>query len=59
MIVHSYPVNDRMPHNTDSPDCKCNPRIIHVKNGMIVAHNSFDGREFREMGEAYSEANKN
>lgn len=46
---HVYPVNDRLPHNTENNACMCNPTIEVQPNGnKVVTHNSWDGREYKE-----------
>jgi hypothetical protein len=45
--VHVYPLHDIAPHNTDSAVCPCNPRT----EDNVVIHNSFDGREKREIND--------
>lgn len=46
---HVYPVNDKLPHNTDSDACICNPTIEVQKNkNRVITHNSWDGRELKE-----------
>ena len=46
-IVHVLPVDDLKPHE-ESSTCKCEPRIEIVEGGMLVVHNSWDGREWVE-----------
>lgn len=47
-MIHVYPVNDTVEHDTESISCWCKPRI--EENGQLVIHNSFDGREdFEEI----------
>ncbi len=49
MIVHVYPVNDTYPHTTGDKRCACKPRITQVEGGgIVVCHNSYDGREILE-----------
>lgn len=47
---HVYPVNDLLPHNTESMYCECNPKLERNENddGWIIVHNAWDGRETRE-----------
>lgn len=52
-IVHTYPVNDVVEHDTDGGDCICGPTTEAVfrddgSNGWQVIHHSLDGREQRE-----------
>ena len=42
-MIHVYPINDLIPHNTESNDCVCNP-TIDVENGIVI-HDSMDRRE--------------
>lgn len=44
---HVLPVNDIKPHN-ESMFCECAPKTIKDKNGFVIVHNSFDGREYDE-----------
>lgn len=46
--VHVIPVDDIYPHKEDGFDCHCSPRL--EEKGLIVVHNSFDGRELIEDG---------
>lgn len=49
-----YPVDDLQEHNTDGEDgknCHCKPRIEEVDDGLLIIHNSFDGRELWEKFE--------
>ena len=39
--THFYPVNDFREHNTETPECWCNPRI---EDDMVI-HNALDQRE--------------
>ncbi len=48
MTVHTYPTNDHYPHSTNGTPCACKPRIVHVDGGIVIVHNSFDGREILE-----------
>lgn len=43
---HIYPVNDIVPHDTESKECVCGPEIDW--NNQLVVHHSLDGREKRE-----------
>lgn len=51
---HVIPLNDRKVH-VDSETCHCKPRKQQEPNGVIVIHNSYDGREFYEDAEAFNE----
>lgn len=50
-VVHVYPVADLQEHVTDSlgyPWCGCAPRVSYEGEGILVVHNSYDGRELVE-----------
>jgi hypothetical protein len=47
MTMNILPVNDIEEHE-ESTTCKCQPKVEIVEGEMIVIHNSFDGREFKE-----------
>jgi hypothetical protein len=47
--IHVYPIEDLMEHTTDSADCPCDPRVEVDGARLIVIHNSYDGRESREI----------
>ena len=49
MVIHVLPVNDLEPHDEEGTTCKCEPRVEFVEGGMLVVHNSFDGREMIEQ----------
>ena len=42
-MIHIYPINDVIEHNTDSEECLCNPDI-DVEHGLVI-HTAIDGRE--------------
>ncbi len=44
-IYHIVPTNDLKPHS-DHRACKCQP--TPSEDGLLIIHNSFDGREFFE-----------
>lgn len=46
-MYNILPINDIENHTEDST-CKCNPKVIFESGEMIIIHNSFDGREFKE-----------
>lgn len=46
-MYNILPINDINTHIEDST-CKCNPKVIFASGEMIIIHNSFDGREFKE-----------
>lgn len=43
-IWHVYPVGDTEEHEM-SQNCKCKPVAKEEGDGLIIVHNSFDGRE--------------
>lgn len=49
-VWHTYPVNDLKEHVVNGLKvCWCNPRIEKQPNdGLLVLHNSKDGRELKE-----------
>jgi len=47
--VHVYPINDIYPHNTESQDCPCRPKIEYRGRDEVVIHNSWDLREDLEL----------
>ncbi|WP_062077720.1 hypothetical protein [Demequina globuliformis] len=52
-IVHTYPVNDLIEHETEGDDCACGPTIepIKAETGEMnwhILHHSLDGREQHE-----------
>lgn len=49
-IWHTYPLNDKLEHQTTGFGCICHPKIKHQLEGTMVVHNSFDGREYKEKG---------
>lgn len=47
---HVYPVNDLYPHDTESADCDCDPKVEFLESGdTLVVHNAWDGREIIEQ----------
>lgn len=46
-VWHITPLNDLEEH-TETLDCKCDPHIEIFKDGALVIHNAYDGRELRE-----------
>jgi hypothetical protein len=52
--VHVYPVNDLKEHDVESRYCSCRPKLEEVEGGMVVVHNSWDGREIREQAEDHA-----
>ena len=50
-IFHVYPVNDLKEHLTQLPAiCWCDPELKIEDDGLIIIHNSLDGREAYEDG---------
>lgn len=47
-VVHIEPLNDLEPHDTVTRFCKCQPRVERDGLGILVIHNSYDGRELLE-----------
>jgi hypothetical protein len=47
-MVNILPINDIDSHVEDST-CKCSPKVIFENGEMIIVHNSFDGREYKEQ----------
>uniref|UniRef100_A0A6H2A639 Uncharacterized protein n=1 Tax=viral metagenome TaxID=1070528 RepID=A0A6H2A639_9ZZZZ len=47
---HVYPNNDFKEHNTNSKECRCNPRVEGSEDDTcwIVIHKAYDMREYRE-----------
>jgi hypothetical protein len=43
-VIHVTPLNDLKPH-IGSYVCHCLPEIKYEDGNMIIAHNSYDGRE--------------
>jgi len=48
MMYNILPINDLREHS-ENTTCECKPKVIYENGEMIVIHNSFDGREFREQ----------
>ena len=46
-MIHIYPINDLIEHDTESIECACNPSI-DVVNGIVI-HDSIDRREVFEQ----------
>jgi len=58
-LLHVAPVGDLIEHDTSTreADCVCGPATTPVKHedgsvGWLIAHNSLDGREQHEEGQA-------
>lgn len=54
MDVQVVPLDDLLEHSDEGTECWCDPRIEVEGAGLLVVHNSFDGREIREDGERVS-----
>ena len=53
--IHVFPVDDLFPHDTENGiECMCNPNR-DFENPNVIIHNSFDGRELRELAKDFSE----
>ena len=46
--LNVLPIGDIQPHRHDR-HCMCNPTVKEYCGNLIVTHNSFDGREFKEL----------
>ena len=53
--IHVLPVNDILEHQ-ECADCWCDPEIEVVGATLLIIHNSFDGREYKEIVEDVSVA---
>lgn len=49
-VYHVLPVNDLKEHE-ESENCNCGPETEYYENGMVIIHNSYDGREIVEEAE--------
>ena len=47
-MINILPNNDLKEHIEDTT-CECNPNLIFENGEMIVIHNSYDGREWKEQ----------
>lgn len=48
-MIHVYPLDDLVEHNTNDPEsCICGPTLEPVDGGTLIRHHSLDGREFSE-----------
>lgn len=55
-VVHVYPLDDLVAHDTGFEGCVCAPKVEHVKrpdggSGWVYTHSSLDGRELVEGSE--------
>jgi len=49
--IHVLPIDDIIQHIEIGTGCWCTPSI--EEDGMLVVHNSADGREYKERGEEF------
>lgn len=59
-VIHTYPVNDLVEHNTTDDGCVCGPDIMPIERedgsyAYQVIHHSLDGREHYEDGHDWRE----
>lgn len=47
-MINILPINDIKEHTEDST-CECRPTIEVVNGEIIIIHNSYDGREMKEL----------
>lgn len=50
-IIHVVPVNDYVEHDHHGRRCTCQPKADVVEGGVLIIHNSWDGRELYERAE--------
>lgn len=55
---HILPVDDLKEHE-ESAYCQCNPKIEEYRNGRLIIHNAYDGREIYEQAETNAKTNLN
>ena len=46
-MYNILPINDLKEHSENST-CECKPKVIYENGEMIIVHNSYDGREYKE-----------
>jgi hypothetical protein len=46
--LNVLPIDDIQPHRHDR-HCMCNPKVKVYDHALLVTHNSFDGREDKEL----------
>lgn len=51
-IIHVLPVDDYVEHAQRGRTCACQPAAELVEGGLIISHNSWDGRELYERAQA-------
>lgn len=49
MAYHIYPISDYREHTLEGTTCDCRPSVQFENGEMLVIHNSYDGREHREL----------
>jgi hypothetical protein len=49
MAYHIYPVSDYREHTLEGTTCDCRPSVQFENGEMLVVHNSYDGREHKEL----------
>ena len=50
-IIHVYPINEDDLHDLVGSRCRCIPEVwVDADGGVVISHNSFDGREWHEEG---------
>ena len=47
-VYHVLPVNDMREH-VEAPSCWCEPRVERFPRGVVITHQSMDGRELVEQ----------
>lgn len=45
---HILPINDIKPHKDIGFDCPCKPKIQIIYGKILIIHNAFDCREYKE-----------
>lgn len=48
--LHVEPINDLHPHIASGGACPCKPKAKWNEGTFVWVHNSYDGREHRELG---------
>lgn len=48
-MIHIYPIDDWIEHDTESTDCLCEPEVVYADeegplDDILVIHNAVDGR---------------
>lgn len=47
-MIHVYPLNDELEHDTDTTMCWCDPFLDTKQQELIVVHHAADCRELIE-----------